>query len=469
MTEHAKKKAAVALASMLASLAMAVSKLIVGLLTGSLAIMAEAAHALLDLGAASMTWLAVRIADRPADDDHPFGHGKVESLSALAETGLLFVTAIGIVYEAVSRLRGGDHGVTVTWYALALIALSMVIDFTRARALKRVAKETGSQALEADALHFSSDILSSGAVLVGLVLTTVWPRADAVAAITVALFVMLAGYRLGRRTVDVLIDTAPEGAADRLTKLASQVPGVARVERVRTRQVGATLVAEMQIQVSRALALEQVEALRQNLNATIRAQVPDLDLSLIARPLSLDNESLTDVVRAICARHQLPVHGIRIYEVSGTKHIGFDAEVDERLTIEEAHARVTRVEQVLETDMAGAVRVDIHIDPIRHRATTGQPVPANREQAIMTQLERLVGEQPDIRSIHELHVHGTTEGLYVSFHCLFQPQVRVGRVHDLTQRLELDLRHEFPEIGPLVVHAEPAGIAHHAHHEIVPQ
>lgn len=466
---HAKKKAAVARASMFASLVLAVSKLVVGLLTGSLAILSEAAHALLDLGAASMTWLAVRIADRPADDDHPFGHGKVESLSALAETGLLMLTGLGIIYEAVVRLHSGEHGITVTWYALALIAASMLVDFTRSRALRRVARETGSQALEADALHFTSDIVSSGAVLVGLALAMIWPRADAIAAIAVAGFVILAGYRLGRRTVDVLIDTAPEGAAHRLTKLASQVPGVARVERVRTRQVGATLVAEMQIQVSRALALEQVEVLRHTVTQAIRAQVPDLDLSLIARPLSLDNESLTDVVRAICARYQLPVHGIRIYQVGGNKHIGFDAEVDERLTIEEAHSKVTRVEQVLETDLAGAVRVDIHIDPIRHRAAAGQPVPHNREEAIMATLEVLAGRKPEIRSVHELHVHGTDEGLYVSFHCLFQPDVRVGRVHDLTQRLELDLRHAYPEIGPVMIHAEPAGIAHRAHHQTIPQ
>lgn len=468
IAEHGQKKSAVAFASMLTSLFLALAKLVVGLLTGSLAILSEAAHALLDLGAATLTWLAVGIADRPADAGHPFGHGKVESLSALIETGLLFVTGVWIIYEALSRLFEGGPGVQVTWYALVLIALSMVIDFTRARALRRVARETGSQALEADALHFTSDILSSAAVLVGLLLTLIWPGADAVAAIAVALFVMLAGYRLGKRTVDVLIDSAPEGAAEHLTRLAATVSGVVRVERVRARQVGATLVAEMQIQVSRSLALEQVEALRESVATRIREQIPDLDLAVIARPLSLDNESLADVVRAISARHELPVHGIRIYEVAGAKHIGFDAEVDERMTIEEAHARVTRVEEILESDLAGAVRVDIHIDPIRHMATTGQPVTRERSETLAQELQTLAARESEIESIHDLHVHDSAEGLYVSFHCLFRPQVPVGRVHDLTQRLELDLRRRYPNLGPLVIHAEPAGAAHAVHHHASP-
>lgn len=463
MSEASQAKSAVAFSSMLASLFLAVTKLVVGLMTGSLAILSEAAHALLDLGAAVLTWLAVGAADKPADADHPFGHGKIESLSALAETGLLFATGGWVIYEAVSRLTGEGAEVKVTWYALAVIAASMAIDFTRARALHKVAKETGSQALEADALHFSSDILSSAAVLVGLLLTLVWPRADAVAAIAVALFVMLAGYRLGRRTIDVLIDSAPEGAADNLTRIVSRVPGVAKVQQVRARLVGATVVAEVQMAVSRGLSLEQVEHLRAKVMSAIREEMPESDITLIATPLSLDNESLIDAVRAVSARFQLPVHSIRVYQVAGTKHIGFAAEVDERWSIEKAHERVTLLEDTLTRDLAGDVRVDIHIDPVRHESR-GRPVSTGRVHELETTLRHLVAAQPDIQSVHELHMHDSADGLYVSFHCLFLPEVSVGRVHDLTQEVEESLRGQYPEIGTLVVHAEPVGIAHARHH-----
>ena len=463
--QHAQEKTSVALVSMIASLFLALSKLVVGLLTGSLAILSEAAHALLDLGAATLTWLAVRVSDRPADAGHPFGHGKVESLSALAETGLLVATGFWIAYEAVVRLLGANEPIHVTWYAMALIALSMVIDFTRARALMRTAKKTGSQALEADALHFTSDILSSAVVLVGLALSLVWPKADAVAALAVAGFVTFAGLNLGKRTIDVLMDSAPEGAAEHLTQIARQVPGVARVQHVRARKVGATLIAELEIQVSRALALEQVEALRLSLIDRIREAIPESDIVIIARPLSLDNESLTDMVRAVSTRHQLPIHGIRIYEVAGVKHIGFDAEVDERWSIERAHARVTEVEEAISEDLAGEVRVDIHIDPVRHRTAPGRPATAELQQELEQTLQALADRQVDIENVHNLYLLDSDDGLYMSFHCLFRPQVNVSRVHALTQHLENELRRRHPEIGHLVVHAEPSGPAHqHQHH-----
>ncbi|TAN61941.1 MAG: cation transporter, partial [Magnetospirillum sp.] len=201
------RKQSVALSSVFASAAMTIMKLVVGLMTGSLGVLSEAAHSLLDMGAAILTWFAVRIGDQPADERHPYGHGKVESVSALIETGLLFVTAAWIIKEAIGRLLAEAVVVESTWWSVGVIVISILIDIGRSRALSKVAKETGSQALEADALHFSSDILSSCAVLVGLGLVWLgWPKGDAVAALGVAGFVMLAGWRLGTRTIDVLVD-----------------------------------------------------------------------------------------------------------------------------------------------------------------------------------------------------------------------------------------------------------------------
>ena len=199
--------------SFFASALMSAAKLTAGLLTGSLGILSEAIHSIIDMGATGITWFAVRWSDQPPDDEHHYGHAKAESVAALIETALLFVTTGWIIYEAVLRLLGEGHVVEITWWAVAIIVASIAIDFSRSRALSRVAEKTSSEALEADALHFSSDMWSSCVVLLGLGAVGLgYPQADAVAALIVSAFVALAGWRLGGRTLATLLDTAPAGA-----------------------------------------------------------------------------------------------------------------------------------------------------------------------------------------------------------------------------------------------------------------
>ena len=233
----ANDKERVALGSIAASAGLAAAKTVVGLLSGSLAILSEAAHSLLDFAATVITYFAVRISGKPADREHQYGHGKVESVAALPETALLFLLSAGVIWEAVQRLLGA-HGTAVeaTVASFAVIAASIVVDFFRARVLSRTAAETSSQALEADALHFSSDMWSSLAVLVGLFAVALgFPQADSLAAIVVAIFVCLAGWRLGKRTIDTLTDTAPRGVAERVAAIARKIRGIVAVEQVRTR------------------------------------------------------------------------------------------------------------------------------------------------------------------------------------------------------------------------------------------
>ncbi|MGC2078892.1 MAG: cation diffusion facilitator family transporter, partial [Xanthobacteraceae bacterium] len=220
-------KEKVALASIAASAGLTAAKGIVGLLTGSLAILSEAGHSLLDLSATVLTYFAVRISGKPADAEHQYGHGKMESVTALAETALLFVLTAIVVFEAVQRLIGASaHAVEASVAAFVIIIGSIAVDFFRARTLDRVAKATSSEALEADALHFRSDMWSSLAVLIGLVGVALgYSWADAAAALVVAVFIGIAGYRLGRRTIDTLTDTAPAGVSDRVAAIARQVPG----------------------------------------------------------------------------------------------------------------------------------------------------------------------------------------------------------------------------------------------------
>src|SRR5262249_53602350 len=240
-----------------------VAKAVVGVMTGSLAILSEAGHSLIDLGATVMTYAAVRESGKPADAEHHYGHGKIESVTALAETALLFLLSGVVFWEAAKRLGGETHAVEATVWAFVVMAASIAIDFFRARALSRAAKETASQALEADALHFSSDMASSAAVLVGLFgIRSGYEWADSAAALVVALFVCLAGWRLGRRTIDTLTDAAPEGVAERMAAIARQIRNVVSVERVRAREVGATVFGDIEVGASRTLPLDRVAALK---------------------------------------------------------------------------------------------------------------------------------------------------------------------------------------------------------------
>jgi cation diffusion facilitator family transporter len=446
----------VALSSVFASAGMAAMKLVVGLATGSLGILAEALHSLLDLGAATLTFLAVRISDQPADEVHQYGHGKVESVSALIETGLLFLTAVWIVKEAVERLTGPTVHVEVTWYGVAVIIASIGIDIGRSRALRRVAKETKSQALEADALHFSTDILSSCVVLGGLGMAALgFQTADAVAAIGVAVFVSIAAWRLGKQTVDVLMDAAPAGIVESVTAFLAAIPDVVQVENVRARPAGATVFVEAMVGVNRSLSQEQVHALRISLQDRLRAAFPDIMPLLVAEPLALDDEAIGETVRIIAARQGLQIHDVGVVEMAGRRHLAFDLEVEETLTIKEAHDIACGLEERLEQGLGSGVVVDIHIDPRRTRVTAGTPAtPATRE-AVESTIAQLAQAIPMVQDLHGLFLQDGPDGLYVSFHCVFGNEAPVRAVHSVSVQLEHEIMRVMPAITRVVVHAEP--------------
>src|SRR5438128_2545383 len=220
-------KQKVALSSIAASAGLTTAKAVVGVMSGSLGLLSEAAHSLIDLGATVMTYFAVRTSGKPADAEHHYGHGKVESVTALIETALLFVLAGVVIWEAIKRLMSAQPPeVEATLWAFAVIALSIVVDFFRARVLYRTAERTSSHALAADALHFDSDMWSSLAVLVGLLgIALGYAWADSVAAMAVSVMICIAGWRLGRRTIDTLTDPAPAGAAGQISPANGPTPG----------------------------------------------------------------------------------------------------------------------------------------------------------------------------------------------------------------------------------------------------
>ncbi len=290
------EKRSAALSSVVAAVALTSFKIVVGLLTNSLGILAEAAHSGLDLVAALMTFFAVGISDRPPDQEHNFGHGKVENLSALFETVLLLATSAWIIYEAVQRLFFTKAQVETSIWSFVVMGTSIVIDYTRSRILYRAARKYNSQALEADALHFSTDIWSSSVVILGLIGVTVaryvprlsWmSEADAIAAMAVALIVVFISAELGWRTIQALLDTAPEGASDKIVKAVRAIPGITDCHAVRVRPSGARWFVDLHITMAGRTSLRQSHALTEKVEKKVHEVLPNSDVTVHVEPTEM--------------------------------------------------------------------------------------------------------------------------------------------------------------------------------------
>jgi cation diffusion facilitator family transporter len=283
--EAVSEKKQVALLSVFAAIFLTGSKLVIGLLTGSLGILSEALHSGLDLIAAVITYFSVRISDKPADSNHNYGHGKIENLSALIETFLLLITCAWIIYEAVSRLVTGKVHIEVNYWSYIVIVSSIIIDYTRSRALSRAAKKHKSQALEADALHFSTDIWSSAVVLIGLVFSNFGMYfADAVSALMVAVIVIYVSFKLGKRAIDVLLDRAPEGLKTTVHNIAKEMPQITSVHDIRVRNSGADIFVDLCIHVDPKLSIEKAHNISHQFEALIHKQIERCTVHLHQEP-----------------------------------------------------------------------------------------------------------------------------------------------------------------------------------------
>ncbi|MBV9347362.1 MAG: cation diffusion facilitator family transporter [Pseudolabrys sp.] len=452
------EKERVALSSIFASAALTAAKGVVGFMTGSLALLSEAAHSLIDLGATVMTYIAVRVSGKPADAKHHYGHGKVESVAALAETALLFFLSAVVVFEAVRRLINHEAAaVEATLAAFAVIFASIIVDFFRSRALTKTARATSSHALEADALHFSSDLWSSVAVLIGLAgVYFGYGWADAAAALVVAVFVVVAGWRLGRRTIDTLTDTAPAGISERLSAIAAKIPGVVRLERARVREVGDQIFIDLTAAVSRTLPLDRVTALRDALVAAIRAEIRGAEVVAATEPVALDNETVMERVMVIARNRALAVHHVTVQDIHDRLSVSLDLEVGGKLTLGEAHEIADGLERAIAAELGENVEVETHIEPLQLDSTRGREAPPDRVKAVQMALAEAAAEGRVVRDIHDVRVRETSEGEIVNFHCRVDPTLSVQEVHEKVDAIERALKRKSPGIARVIGHAEPA-------------
>jgi cation diffusion facilitator family transporter len=280
-----KEKRFIAMTSVIAAIFLTSFKLLIGFITGSLGILSEALHSALDLVAAVITFFAVKFADQPADEAHNFGHGKIENYSALIETLLLFITCVWIIYEATRRLIYHDVEIEVNIWSFIVVITSIVIDVTRSRALYKVARKHNSQALEADALHFSTDIWSSSVVLIGLIGASFnFYYADPIAALIVAVIVLSVSYKLGKRSFDALIDKAPVGMSDQIKKIIESISEVRLSHDIKVRESGPQKFVELNIHVDKNMTIEEAHEISHIVEKEIMSRIKNVEVMVHAEP-----------------------------------------------------------------------------------------------------------------------------------------------------------------------------------------
>jgi cation diffusion facilitator family transporter len=460
------EKTSVAATSVLAAIFLTVSKVIVGVMTGSLGILAEAAHSLLDLVAAAITLLAVHVSDRPPDADHTYGHGKVENFSALVETLLLLITCAWIIYEAVQRLFFHAPEVDASVWGFLTVIASIVININRSGMLYAAARKHHSQALEADALHFYTDIWSSAVVLVGLGL--VWlgqnlfpdfagvlAKADAIAALGVAVIVLFVSWDLGKRTADVLMDRTPADMVDQLKAAASQVEGVLSVDQVRARRSGPSSFIDITVSVDRNLPFEHTHRMAEAVEAAVQQVTPGADVVVHTDPKENERETVADRARALAAHHHLAVHNIGIHDAGGLLYVDLHLEVDDHLSLRQAHDLSRHIEGDLRADNPAIAKVNTHIESRGTGIGNGEEITA-AEPDIVQRIRQIADSIAGASSCHDVRLRRHGDQVVASLHCSFDDSLPIMQVHAISSRIEMALHESIPGLERVLVHTEPA-------------
>ncbi len=451
-----REKRLVALSSVLAAVGLTSFKIVVGVSTGSIGILSEAAHSGLDLVAAAVTLLAVRASGRPADREHAYGHGKVENLSALFETGLLLVTCAWIVWESVKRLLFREVPVEVTAWSFSVMAVSIVVDVSRSRALLRAARKHRSQALEADALHFSTDVWSSSVVILGLACVALADRlgahwlvkADAVAALGVAGISVWVSIRLGKKSVNDLLDAAPPDLTDAVTEAAARVPGVAQVRQVRLRRSGGEVFADVTVEVARQASFERAHDTASEVEGAVRAVEPRADVVVHVEPVPLADEGLLTLVRLAAARLGLGAHAIRLHRTGERNELDVHLEVPADLSVGAADELVRRFEAQVQEALPALHAVHVHTEPVADAA--GRPAEEVPERA-RDEVRAALVSLPDAPPPEELRVVQVEGGLRVSLRWTFPAEISAALARRKAQEAERVLRERIPRVVRVLV------------------
>ena len=462
---HQAKRSA-ALSSALAAFGVTLLKLLTGLLTGSLGMISEAVHSGIDVIGAGITFFSVQVADRPADADHNYGHGKIESLSAGVESVLMLGSCIWILTEAIHRIVSRQHlALTFSVWPFVVLLLSIAVDFSRSRHLHRVARQYNSEALEADAIHFHTDIWSSAAVFLGLAATYIGKHwqipvlelADPIAAMIVSGVILQVTWKLARRTADALTDATPEESRAQnldLMRDLSEIDGVLSVDRVRTRRSGSSYFADVTLGMPRNLTFQRSEQITAAATEAVQRHLPGADVVVHSVPTASRAESVHDRIRAVAARSNLSIHDVSVQEYNHQLHVEQHLEVDETMVLRDAHTLVTQLETEMRREVPEISSILTHIES--EPATIERPESLERDRQLKLRLRRAARAFPEILDIHEVFVTRINDRIQVSCHCTLPDDLPMAQVHAVITALEGAFKLDAPEVSRLLIHPEPA-------------
>ncbi len=450
------EKSTVAFVSVLAAIFLTAFKFIVGFSTGSLGILSEAAHSALDFVAAAITLFAVKLADKPPDKEHNFGHGKIENFSALIETLLLLLTCVWIIYEAVDRLFFKTVEIEVTYWSYIVVVVAIIIDIKRSKELSRVAKKYNSQALEADALHFKTDIWSSSVVLVGLVFAEFgFHQADSIAGLFVALIVIYISFKLGKRTIDALLDRVPEGLEDKVREKILGFSEIESIKALRIRQSGPRIFVNSTISFKRTLPFEKLHSLIDKIEQEIATVYNDIDIVIHPEPGKSQDESMLDQIKIISSEYGLSVHEYEMNKLAdSTLSIDLHVESNPDLTLSEAHEIASKIEENILGLNEKISKVNIHIEELRELQE--KPTDVTEESSVLIgELKKLVMEESLIADCYNFSVFRNEEKLKVLMDCKVKGELKVSEVHSLITEIENKIKKQFVVIDKINIHPEP--------------
>ncbi len=455
------EKRAVAQNSVWAAVGITGLKIVVGLSTGSLGILSEALHSGLDLVAAVITLFSVRVSDKPADAEHQYGHAKFENFSAFLETALLLITCAWIIWEAFKRLFFKAVEIEPSVWAFVVMFISIAIDAWRSRKLQRIADKYDSQALHADALHFRTDIWSSTVVIIGLVLVWIgedlnigWLRvADPIAALAVAGVVITVSWRLARQTLDALLDASPSGIRSQVISEVLRQPGVIEVDRVRIRRAGNHYFADLTVGFGRNLTFQRSEQLASEVVATVKRILPNADVVVHSTAIPQGEENFFDRIRAVASSNNLTVHDISIQDVDGRLHVEQHLELNERLSLKEAHDFVTVLESEIREKVPEVSTILTHIES--ELATIETAHHLVQEPTLEGRLKGVAREFCEVIDLHDFEFKRVAGKLYVSCHCTMSDTLPLSQVHDVMTSVETRFKQIDPELFRVLIHPEP--------------
>jgi cation diffusion facilitator family transporter len=462
VTAHSAEKRRVALHSMLAAAAMTLLKLGAGLLSGSLGVLSDAAHSGLDMVGSALTFFSVRVSDKPADEDHTYGHGKFENFSSFGEVILMAVSSGWIIWEAIQRILHPGKNLQDLGWPVAVVLCSIGVDYWRSGKLRAVAEKTGSSALATDAFHFASDIWSSLAVLCGLGASWVGVHygiaalryADPVAAMVVSLLILRLTLRLGREAVSVLLDQIPAQTRLRLIEDVNRVPGVLSVEQARVRRAGASYFADLTLALPRRYTFEHTGELVQAATDAVHRTLPEADVVIHTVPRQARAESIFDRVRAVAARNNVSVHELSVQSHQGRLRVEQHLELDESLPLLMAHDFVCALESEILREVPEIDGVLTHIES--EPATIEQPeVMVKENRRIEQAMQAAAAQLPEIIDVHEIIVGRAGEHIHLSCHCTLPDNLTMQRVHEVITALEDRFKLECPEVYRVTIHPEP--------------